>query len=47
MGKDINDLGKFDDCNQNTDMHYFLLSIRMASGPGSISIGICLPNSCS
>ena len=45
-GKDINDLGRFADCQNLTFTHYILFSIR-TSLPINIFIGLCAPVNCS
>ena len=45
-GKDINDLGRYDDCQNLTFTHYILFTIRN-SLPINIFIGLCAPINCS
>jgi hypothetical protein len=45
-GKDYNDLGRFEDCYNNSDFHYILATIPLAL-PIPMSVGLCVPAVCS
>lgn len=44
-GKDYNDLGRYEDCHNNTDFHYILATIPLAF-PIPMSVGLCVPKLC-
>ena len=45
-GKDYNDLGRYEDCENMTDFRYILASITRAF-PIPMALGLCVPAVCS
>ncbi len=42
-GKDYNDLGRYDDCKNNSDFRYLLASVQNVF-PIPMSVGLCVPS---